>query len=153
MSYRPIQLDYADDPWKVCVVSILCAMTDRQRVREIVDELFEAFPRAEAMAAMSATGWIKGFLEPLGLSNRRIRYLREMSGQWVESDMSQRRNPTRSEITKLSGCGEYAADAVQIFCNGDLSTEPTDRVLLAYVNERRTEAGEHLTEIIEERSR
>ena len=92
-------------------------------------------------------------LEPVGLSNRRIRFLREMSGQWVESDMSQRRNPTRGEITKLSGCGEYAADAVQIFCNGDLTTDPTDRVLLAYVNERRTEAGEHLTEIIEERSR
>ncbi len=151
LTNTPVQAAYPKEPWRVCVVCILSNMTDREKVRQLLPELFEAFPHPRAMAAAFVRGYIKNLLEPLGLSNKKIDFLKRMSvAYYLEiGDVP----PTRKQIMSLPRCGRYAADAVQIFCDGDIYVEPKDKALLEYVHDRRREVGDHVEDIVEERSK
>jgi hypothetical protein len=65
-------------------------------------------------------------IRPLGITRRVdliISLSREMIGGLA---------PDRT-VQSLPGCGQYAADAWQIFVQGDLDVEPADGVLAAWV--------------------
>jgi len=104
-------------------------LTSRVQVRPIIDRLFERFPNAERMAAAGQD--LEEMIRPCGLSERRARLLRMMSADYLRAEVL-----SHGHVQRLAGCGRYAADSFAIFCQGDLTVRPTDRVLAEYVEGR-----------------
>lgn len=139
-SYTPLQVYYADDPWRVLVVCLMLNLTSRRQVGPVLDGFFDRWPSPERLCNGDPRE-IARYLEKLGLGEQRTDRLIRMSRDFIDVDM--RLGSTdefqRGEILSMHGCGEYAADAYEIFCLGNIELEPTDRVLRDYVVEKRLE--------------
>jgi methyl-CpG-binding domain protein 4 len=108
------------------VACVLLNRTTRRQVDGVIGGLFERWPGPEEMADADP-GLLALTLRPLGLHNRRAETLRRLSSDWLGGF---------DEVTELYGVGKYAADSWAIFQEGDLSVEPTDKALSAYLKER-----------------
>ena len=64
-------------------------------------------------------------LQPLGLYNRRAKSLKRFSEDWIKGFKS---------VDELYGIGQYAKDSWEIFQNNNRNVNPTDKVLLAYLD-------------------
>jgi endonuclease III len=120
-----------DDPWRMLVGCVLLNVTTRTAADRVWPELFERWPTAGDMAAADAAA-LSRLLAPLGCHNRRAETLRRMSADFLA------RPPGRAdEVPCLYGLGDYARDSWAIFQDGDLSVEPSDRVLAEWLSWRR----------------
>lgn len=130
----PLQAPFGSSPWRVLVVCALLNLTSRDQVRPILDELFGRWPHPEAMALSGPD--LEEFLQPLGLGEQRARRLRRMSEEYMGLDVL-----SGWHVGQLHACGAYSADAFRVFCQGDISFLPGDRVLRAYVEGLRVNLG------------
>ena len=122
---RPLlQEIYQDDPWKMLVCCILLNLTKRTQVDGIRDELFKLYPTPNKMKNANQSELSK-LLQPLGLYNRRAKSLKRFSEDWVKGFNS---------VDELYGIGQYAKDSWEIFQNNNKNVNPTDKVLLAYLD-------------------
>ena len=65
-------------------------------------------------------------LQPLGLYNRRARSLIKFSADYINGFNS---------VDQLYGIGQYAKDSWEIFQNDNRSVNPTDKVLIQYLQQ------------------
>jgi methyl-CpG-binding domain protein 4 len=128
--YIPIQQMYRTDPWRVLVVCALLNLTSREQVMAMVEGLFARWPGPKEMG--EAGKELEDYIAPCGLSTQRARRLRLLSDDFLRADVL-----TRSVVQSIHGCGQYAADSFSVFCRGDLTVTPSDRVLREYVERRR----------------
>lgn len=113
----------------------LLNLTSRTQVRQLLDGLFQRWPSALAMGEADPEE-LANYIRPLGLATQRAGRLIEMSRQYdVYETMYGKVTP--GSVQELHGCGQYAEDAVRIFCEDDLTVESDDRVLLKYVQGER----------------
>lgn len=131
--YTPLQHYYADAPWRVVVVCICLNMTSRRTVGPLLDGLFDRWPTPYDMAC-ARIDLIEEYLQALGFTKQRPRILKQMSQFWFMSWGNDGAPTTREEIKALPGCGEYAADAVSIFCWGHNPATVDDRVLREWIS-------------------
>lgn len=125
--YVPLQAGYASAPWRVLVVCALLNLMSRDQVRPILQGLFALWPTAEVMADADYAH-LEEYLRPLGLSEQRTRRLMRMSTEFKELNLL-----SGWHVEQLFACGKYAADSFRVFCQGDISQLPGDRVLREYV--------------------
>ena len=122
---RPLlQEIYQPDGWKMLTCCMLLNLTNRKQVDTIRDELFSKYPTPKDMMNANQSE-LAELLKPLGLYNRRAKSLKKMSEGYVKGFKS---------VDELYGIGQYAMDSWEIFQNNNKNVNPTDKVLLAYLN-------------------
>ena len=127
--YRPIQMDYLSDPWRVLAVCVCLNLSHRQAVRNTIGTLFDKFPTARSMVGVSVRD-VAAPLRATGLSLTKAERLIAMSAHYLQVDYLD-----YETVLSLPGCGLYAADAFAVFCQGDTEIHPADRVLAAFLED------------------
>ena len=118
-----IQEDYLDDPWKMMVCCILLNQTNNKQVRPILSSVFELIPdpistiecEPERLAAVIKT---------TGFQNVKASRIIKLSQKWVDGF---------NDAIDLPGIGKYGRDSWEIFVNGNVNLEVTDKKLDAYL--------------------
>jgi methyl-CpG-binding domain protein 4 len=111
-----------DNPWGILVATIFLNKTKAFKAKPLLDKFLEDYPDPRSVLAKRPEDLDPYFAE-LGLKKRALQTWR-MSHDYVHK-------PWRS-VRELFGIGRYGEDAFRIFCLGDFSVEPQDRVLKIY---------------------
>ena len=115
------------DPWKIFVCCIFCNLTKRLTAEPYFWEVLKRWPTPEKLADADWEELIT-LIQPLGLSQRRAKALKNMSYEYIHKDW-------KDDATKLYGIGKYGSDAYRIFCKGEWrEVEPKDGALVNYRN-------------------
>lgn len=112
--------------------------TSWKQVDQVSPIFFSKWPTPQSLLK-AVRAEIVETIRSLGFYNRRADSLIKLSRGWVELQ-SEFSDPTQipiSKINSLSGVGRYALDSWKIFQLGDLSVDPTDKVLVEYINAAR----------------
>jgi len=125
-----LQEIYQKDPWKMLICCIFLNLTQRKQVDGIRDLFFEMYPTSER-ATKANHEFLKSFLTPLGLSEKRAKTIVRFSKEWLEKDWK--------EPIELHGIGKYGQDSWEIFQKGNINVEPKDGVLIKYLDWRRNQ--------------
>ena len=121
-----LQEDMRPDVWKILVVCILHNQTSRKQVDKVYKRLFEDYPSPSKMSS-ACVQRLSEVLKPLGLYNRRSRSLVRFSKEFIENKWN--------APSDLHGCGKYADDCYQVFCQSDWkNVNPSDHALNDYVD-------------------
>ena len=129
--YTLLQEDLNKDPWKIFVCCIFCNLTKRRTAEPYFWKVLERWPTPELLADADLNELVT-LIQPIGLSQRRAKALKQMSYEFIHSDW-------KDDPASLYGIGKYAADAYRIFVLEDWkNTEPKDGALVNYVNWRRS---------------
>lgn len=113
---RLIQEEHYPDEWKVLVCCVLLNRCRGETVRNVIDQLFAAFPDARSMTTADVST-LASILRPLGFQNRRAKTLVDMSSRFIQP---------WSNVDELPGVGRYAADCYRIFFLEELGDKPPD---------------------------
>lgn len=127
MTVEPFQLAMRDDPFWMLVGCVLANRTRWSQAKPVHAEIRRRWPTPEALAG-APIGTVVGLLTPLGFRDRRGINLVNMAAAWAVG---------KRDLRDLPGCGKYAADSYAIFVEGRIDVEPTDRVLKAYLEEKK----------------
>jgi len=125
-----IQQEFQHDPWKMLVGCIMLNQTNNKQVRRVIYDFFETYPNPQSITEDSIPD-ITERLRPLGFYNRRARSILKFSQEYISKQFK--------HISELYGIGKYASDSYEIFINGNTNVEPTDKILLRYLNGEFTE--------------
>ena len=118
-----IQEEYLDNPWRMMVCCICLNQTNNKQVRPILDILFSIVPDP-ASAISCEKERISECLKSTGFQNIKADRIKKMSQKWIEGF----RNPS-----ELPGIGKYGQDSWDIFINGNLRRETSDKKLRIYL--------------------
>jgi methyl-CpG-binding domain protein 4 len=118
-----IQEEYLDNPWRMMVCCICLNQTNNKQVRPILDILFSIVP--DPVSAISCEKErISECLKSTGFQNIKADRIKKMSQKWIEGF----ENPL-----ELPGIGKYGQDSWDIFINGNLRRETSDKKLRIYL--------------------
>lgn len=150
---------FADNPWRLLMSTILLNRTRRNQVDGALSRVLSRWPTPAAVVDIS-NGQGQHFqtlveiIAPLGIKNRRakgivrfckdytalIKRKKEERGLIKSVEQSEEGFATeieftftRQEVLSLFHCGDYCADAYQIFVQRKFDFHPRDHALLAYV--------------------
>lgn len=121
------------DPWRLFVGCIFHAKTNTKVAKPILEEFFEKWPTPEA-ATLADKSELEVMLQPMGLFRLRAKQIVRFSIEYLA--------PWTSPSRDLHAIGKYGEDAWRIFCMGDLTTEPNDKKLCAYLQWIKEESKE-----------
>jgi methyl-CpG-binding domain protein 4 len=120
-----IQEEYLDNPWRMLVCCICLNQTNNKQVRPILDILFSVIP--DPVSAISCESErISECLKSTGFQNVKADRIKKMSQKWIEGF----ENPS-----ELPGIGKYGQDSWDIFINGNLRRETSDKKLRIYLSD------------------
>lgn len=119
-----LQEEFQDNPWKMLVACILLNQTNRVQVKQVIYDLFDAYPTPEALARANPSE-VREIIRSLGLQNNRSRTLIWFSEDWADPDIL--------TVDDCYGCGKYATDSYRIFIEGNLNADPDDKELRKYL--------------------
>lgn len=114
-------------PWRVLVCCALLNRTTKEQARPALSALFACWPGPERFDLFARPHQLCGLLAPLGLVGRREALLRRMTGDYL----------SRLSPYECFGVGEYARDALDLFCAGKILGAPADKWLRPYSDWRR----------------
>lgn len=98
--------------------------TTRKQVEKVLPEFVKRWPTPQAFFAADNVD-VATLIQPLGFCRRRTVALKKMTELYLTGPWSDPR--------ELPGIGEYGARAWEIFCKGDLGSEPPkDHALVQY---------------------
>lgn len=122
--YGLIQESLWPNEWLILIVCVLLNCTARKQVDRVLPNLIVRWPDARSMANAHC-GELSAVIASLGFGNRRADTLIQLSKDYLGSGWSDAR--------ELSGVGEYAGRAWDIFCRGVLGdSPPQDHALVEY---------------------
>ena len=119
-----IQEEYLDNPWRMMVCCICLNQTNNKQVRPILDILFDIIPDPNSAISCESER-ISECLKSTGFQNVKADRIKKMSQKWIEGF----ENPS-----ELPGIGKYGQDSWDIFINGNLRRETSDKKLITYLS-------------------
>lgn len=130
-----IQLRFRYEPWKLLVACILLNRTTRRQVDKVIDSLFLDYPTPGHLADAREDD-LRDLLYPLGMSRTRARRLIEFADDWLALvDMWEGTTPDGlTELSALTGVGDYALDSYRMFVLCDYRVSPTDKELVRWLS-------------------
>lgn len=147
---------FGHNPWKLLLSTILLNRTRRIQVDGVLVRFLEAWTTPEATLLADITE-MTNLIAPLGIKHRRARGIVQFSQEYLALVQRKQQEDskttttttsrvsfqfTREEILNLYHCGDYAADAYQIFIQRDWKDfHPRDYALRAYVEWKRSEGA------------
>ena len=120
-----IQQEFQHDPWKMLVGCIMLNQTHNRQVREVIYDFFEKYPNPQSIDESSREDIVER-LRPLGFYNRRANTIIRFTNEYITKQFK--------HISELYGIGKYASDSYEIFIKGNTNVEPTDKILLRYLD-------------------
>lgn len=120
-------------PWRVIVCCAMLNRTTKEQARPALSAFFAWYPSPEAHWKGSGRGALAliSLLQPLGLVNRRRELLTRMTDDYLAG----------ASPYECFGVGQYARDALDLFCagkyGGELAHRPSDHYLWSYERWRR----------------
>lgn len=118
-----IQEDYLDNPWRMMVCCILLNQTNNKQVRPILSSVFELIPDPISTIGCDPER-LAAVIKTTGFQNVKASRIIKLSQKWVDGF---------NEVTELPGIGRYGKDSWEIFVNGNVNLEVTDKKLDAYL--------------------
>lgn len=122
-----IQQDFLNRPWEMVVICILLNQTTNQQVRKIVEILFERIKNPEFCSLLDPDD-IEPIIRSTGLSKIKSKRIVSMSQKWVSGFL---------HPSELPGVGKYAMESWEIFINGNLEIDPSDKKLKQFLIDQR----------------
>lgn len=153
---------FPEDPWRVLVCTMLLNKTQRkQNLDSILYNLFKRWPTADSVVKDADRDeenvhlFVFALVRRAGQGHRKSRGFVQLSRDYLDllrsksqgMDENERRTAegveftlTREEVKQLFNCGDYAADAYQIFNRRDFESPlvSNDNMLQAYVEWKRS---------------
>jgi len=120
-----IQEEFSHDPFKMLIGCIMLNQTSNKNVRRVIYSFFERWPTPNSIIDESDSN-IRDHIRSLGFYNRRTNIIKKFSKQWLKNE--------HNNITELYGIGKYANDSYEIFINRNLNVNPSDKILIKYLN-------------------
>lgn len=120
-----IQQEFQHDPFKMLIGCIMLNQTSNKNVRQVIYTFFDRWPTPNSVINADPNQ-IKEHIRPLGFYNRRTSTIMKFSLEYIQKSFNQ--------ASELYGIGKYANDSYEIFINGNLNVNPTDKILIKYLN-------------------
>lgn len=127
-SIRLFQETLNSTPFWMIVMCVLVNKTSGKSAKPILEDLRRRWPTPSSLAAADFIR-VAEIVSRLGLGRRRSADLIGLAAAWTE-----RPPKVAADLPSLPGCEPYARDSWAIFVDGDLSVEPTDAKLSAYLD-------------------
>lgn len=111
-------------PWRVLVCCAFMNRTTKEQARPALAAFFAVYPTPEALARGPGIGAavLNAVFRPLGLEVRRSFTIARMTDEYL----------ARVSPHECFGSGQYARDALALFCAGNVIVDPTDHYLGLY---------------------
>ncbi len=120
-----IQQEFSHDPFKMLIGCIMLNQTSNRNVRQVIYTFFDKWPTPQDILDADPNE-IREHIRPLGFYNRRTQTIIRFSREYIEK--------TFHRASELHGIGKYADDSYEIFIRGNLDVNPTDKILIRYLN-------------------
>ena len=120
-----IQQEFQHNPWQMLVGCIMLNQTSNKNVRQVIYSFFERWPTPQSVVGANPDD-IREHIRPLGFYNKRTATIQRFSNEYIEKRFV--------NAHELHGIGKYANDSYEIFIRGNLNVNPTDKILIRYLN-------------------
>lgn len=120
-----IQQEFQHDPWKMLIGCIMLNQTGNKNVRKVIYSFFDKWPSPQSVLKADENE-IREHIRTLGFCNVRTQRIIRFSHEYI--------NKKFSKANELYGIGKYADDSYEIFIKGNLNVQPTDKILLRFLN-------------------
>ena len=120
-----IQQEFQHDPFKMLVGCIMLNQTSNKNVRQVIYSFFDRWPTPQSVINADPDD-IREHIRSLGFYNVRTRRVQQFSREYIEKRFI--------NASELYGIGNYADDSYEIFIKGNLNVNPTDKILIRYLN-------------------
>lgn len=120
-----IQQEFQHNPWQMLVGCIMLNQTSNKNVRQVIYSFFDRWPTPQSVIEAEDIE-IRDHIRPLGFYNRRTNTIKRFSREYIEKKFN--------KASELYGIGKYADDSYEIFINGNTNVDPTDKILIRYLN-------------------
>jgi endonuclease III len=118
-----IQEDYLKEPGKMMVCCILLNQTNNKQVRPILSSVFELIPTPISTIGCDPER-LAAVIKTTGFQNVTASRIIKLSQKWVDGF---------NDAMDLPGIGKYGRDSWEIFVNGNVNLEVSDKKLDAYL--------------------
>jgi endonuclease III len=122
-----IQEDYLDNPWKMLVCCILLNQTNNKQVRPILESVFGLIPDPNSAVGCDQES-LASIIKTTGFQNVKASRIKKLSEKWIGGF---------DRVEDLPGIGKYGKESWDIFVNGNLDIDPTDKKLNKYLQDIR----------------
>ena len=117
--------DPANPGYRLLIGCIMLNQTSNKNVRQVIYSFFDRWPTPQSVINADPDD-IREHIRPLGFYNRRTNTIIRFSHEYITKRFV--------NVNELYGIGKYADDSYEIFIKGNFNVEPTDRILIRYLN-------------------
>lgn len=120
-----IQQEFQHNPYQMLIGCIMLNQTGNKNVRKVIYSFFDKWPSPESVLSADENE-IREHIRTLGFCNVRTNRIIRFSHEYI--------NKKFSKANELYGIGKYADDSYEIFIKGNTNVQPTDKILIRYLN-------------------
>ncbi len=120
-----IQEEFQHNPFQMLIGCIMLNQTSNKNVRQVIYDFFDRWPTPQAVINADPDE-IREMIRPLGFYNIRTNRIQQFAREYIEKRFE--------SASELYGIGKYANDSYEIFIRGNRNVQPTDHILIAYLN-------------------
>ena len=134
--YMLLQEYYCHDGWQLLIAVVLMSRVSSADVKHrCISGFFEKFPTPTSFHKNATPDSVFEIIRPLGLFPNRMRALVELTTRFL-SECGKFEVGLTPDL-KIFGIGVFGMDSYIVFCQGDLTHEPDDKNVKAFVNWQR----------------
>lgn len=119
-----IQQEFQHNPFQMLVGCIMLNQTSNKNVRQVIYSFFDRWPTPQSILEADPDE-IREHIRPLGFYNVRTNRIIRFSQDFISKSFER--------AIELHGIGKYADDSYEIFIRGNLTVNPTDKILRRYL--------------------
>jgi methyl-CpG-binding domain protein 4 len=120
-----LQQEFQHNPYRLLIACIMLNQTSNKHVRQVIYNFFERWPTPQ-LVINANDDEIREAIRPLGFYNVRTARIKKFTSEYI--------NKKFAKAKELYGIGKYADDSYEIFINGNTDVQPTDKILIKYLN-------------------
>ena len=120
-----IQQEFQHNPFQLLIGCIMLNQTSNKNVRQVIYTFFDRWPTPQSIIEANPDE-IREHIRPLGFYNIRTNRIIRFSRDYLTKKFNR--------ASELYGIGKYADDSYEIFIRGNTSVNPTDKILIKYLN-------------------
>jgi methyl-CpG-binding domain protein 4 len=111
--------------YRLLIACIMLNQTSNKNVRQVLYSFLDKWSTPQSVVNADPDE-IRNHIRPLGFYNRRTTTIIRFSHEYITKRFV--------NANELYGIGKYANDSYEIFIKGNLNVEPTDKILIKYLN-------------------
>ncbi len=117
--------DPSNPGYRLLIGCIMLNQTSNKNVRQVIYKFFDLWPTPQSIIEADESD-IREVIKPLGFYNIRTSRIKKFTHEYI--------NKKFTKAKELHGIGKYADDSYEIFIKGNTNVQPTDKILIKYLN-------------------